>query len=88
MTKHATHLEGERRDRVVHDLGQAEGQHQDDQQFAVHGAQRHPQVGAANQSQATKKKKRRASHRWPIPARPDRRPTPLWVNDADRHARR
>ncbi len=45
-----THLEGEGFDLVVHDLGEAKGEHQQHQQLAVHGAQGDPQVRAVMSS--------------------------------------
>ena len=42
----STNLESQWRDRIVHNFSHAKSQHQDDQQFAVHGTQSHPKVGA------------------------------------------
>ncbi len=46
-------LERERFDLVVHDLGKAEGQHEQHQQLPVHGAQGHPQMGAGERKEGT-----------------------------------
>lgn len=43
---HEDALEGQGADAVVHDLGQAECQHQEYEELSVHGAQSHPKVGA------------------------------------------
>jgi hypothetical protein len=42
---HEDALEGERTDVVVHDLSEAEGQHEEDEELAIEGAQGHPKVG-------------------------------------------
>ena len=42
---HEEVLEVERPDLVVHNLDQAEGEHQEDEDLAVHRAQCHPQLG-------------------------------------------
>ena len=42
---HEEVLEVKRPDPVVHHLDEAEGEHQEDEDLAVHGAQRHPQLG-------------------------------------------
>ena len=41
------YLEGKWCDGIVHDLSEAESQHEDDQEFSVHRTQRDPQVSAA-----------------------------------------
>jgi hypothetical protein len=58
-----TNLESQWRDRIVHNFSHAKSQHQDDQQFAVHGTQRHPKVGANNPKVKIKKLHSRNSER-------------------------
>jgi uncharacterized protein involved in outer membrane biogenesis len=59
----STNLESQWRDRIVHNFSHAKSQHQDDQQFAVHGTQSHPKVGANNSKVKIKKLHSRNSER-------------------------
>ena len=42
---HEEVLEEERLDLVIHHLNQTEGEHEEDENLAVHGRERHPQLG-------------------------------------------